>query len=115
MTPPSSLDPSSRDMSLAVLHRLLPQVYRVSSVNDFWVESREGEEKRNRICITFIASFYGKATRVIGFFMKGSKFFPFRVDPFSEGRQKTILTVISLLKIDPFPLITILILKFDCT
>ena len=34
---------------------------------------------------------------------KGSKFFPFRDDPFSEG-SKTLLTELSTLKVDLFPL-----------
>ena len=33
----------------------------------------------------------------------GSKFFPFRVDPFSEG-DKTVLIMLPPLKVYPFPL-----------
>ena len=34
---------------------------------------------------------------------KGSKFFPFRVDPFKKGGEP-ILTVLAPLKVNPFPL-----------
>ena len=36
---------------------------------------------------------------------KGSKFFPFRVDTFAEGRQKQLLTELLALKVYPFLLI----------
>ena len=42
---PSYPDPGSRDwLSLAALHRLLPQVCWMSNVNDFGAKSKEGEK-----------------------------------------------------------------------